>query len=55
MPPPKPRARPLAWLPSARRARHLSRRLRGNRQALYRFGRNPDGSPAEPWGWEDLD
>ena len=27
----------------------------GNNQALYRFGLNPDGSPAEPWGWEDLD
>jgi uncharacterized protein YidB (DUF937 family) len=26
----------------------------GNHQALYRFGRNPDGSPARPWGWEDL-
>ena len=27
----------------------------GNHKALYRFGRNPDGSPAELWGWEDLD
>ena len=27
----------------------------GNHQALYRFGRNPNGSPAESWGWEDLD
>ena len=27
----------------------------GNHQTLYRFGRNPDGSPARPWGWEDLD
>jgi uncharacterized protein YidB (DUF937 family) len=27
----------------------------GNHLVLYRFGRNPDGSPAEPWGWEDLD
>jgi uncharacterized protein YidB (DUF937 family) len=27
----------------------------GNQQALYRFGRNPDGSPAAPWGWEDLE
>ena len=26
----------------------------GNHQALYRFGRNPDGSPAEPWDWDDL-
>ena len=30
-------------------------RAQGNHQALYRFGRNPDGSPAEPWDWEDLD
>ena len=29
-------------------------RAQGNHQALYRFGRNPDGRPAEPWGWEDL-
>jgi hypothetical protein len=21
----------------------------------YRFGREADGSPSEPWGWEDLD
>jgi uncharacterized protein YidB (DUF937 family) len=27
----------------------------GNNQTQYRFGRNPDGTPAEPWGWEDLD
>jgi hypothetical protein len=20
----------------------------------FRFGREPDGSPAEPWGWDDL-
>lgn len=26
----------------------------GNNQALYRFGRDPDGSPARPWGWDDL-
>ena len=25
------------------------------RQDRFRFGREPDGSPAEPWGWEDLD
>ena len=30
-------------------------RSQGNHRALYRFGRNPDGSPAKPWGWEDLD
>ena len=22
---------------------------------LYRFGREPDGSPALSWGWDDLD
>ena len=27
----------------------------GNNQALYQFGRNADGSPAEPWGWEGLE
>ena len=21
----------------------------------FRFGREPDGTPATPWGWEDLD
>ena len=21
----------------------------------YQFGREPDGSPAPPWGWHDLD
>jgi hypothetical protein len=20
----------------------------------YPFGREPDGTPAEPWGWDDL-
>ena len=30
-------------------------RAQGSHRALYRFGRNPGGSPAEPWGWEDLD
>jgi hypothetical protein len=24
------------------------------RQDQYRFGRNADGNPAEPWSWEDL-
>jgi hypothetical protein len=24
-------------------------------QMRYRFGREADGSPASPWGWEDLD
>jgi hypothetical protein len=26
-----------------------------HRQDRFRFGREADGSPAEPWGWEDLD
>jgi uncharacterized protein YidB (DUF937 family) len=26
-----------------------------SRQDRFRFGREADGSPAEPWGWEDLD
>ena len=26
-----------------------------SRQDQFRFGREADGSPAEPWGWEDLD
>jgi hypothetical protein len=25
------------------------------RQDRFRFGRKADGSPAEPWRWEDLD
>jgi hypothetical protein len=27
-----------------------------NRDSMtrYRFGREPDGTPAEPWGWDDL-
>jgi hypothetical protein len=24
-------------------------------QALYRLGREPDGSPAATWNWENLD
>jgi uncharacterized protein YidB (DUF937 family) len=27
----------------------------GNHQTRYQFGCEPDGSPAPPWGWEDLD
>jgi transcriptional regulator with XRE-family HTH domain len=27
--------------------------LNGN-ATRYRFGREPDGTPAEPWGWDDL-
>ena len=26
-----------------------------NRQDRFRFGREAEGSPAGPWGWEDLD
>ena len=26
-----------------------------SRQDRFRFGREADGSPARPWGWEDLD
>ena len=25
-----------------------------NHQVLYRFGREPDGTPASSWGWDDL-
>ena len=27
----------------------------GNHEALYRFGREPGGIPAQSWGWDDLD
>jgi len=27
---------------------------RPGHQDRFRFGREADGSPAEPWGWEDL-
>jgi hypothetical protein len=30
-------------------------REQGNRQDRFRFGRQANGSPARPWGWEDLD
>jgi hypothetical protein len=30
-------------------------RERESSQDRFRFGREADGSPAEPWGWEDLD
>jgi hypothetical protein len=30
-------------------------REQDSRQDRFRFGREADGSPAEPWGWEDLD
>lgn len=26
----------------------------GDNDERYRFGREPDGTPAEPWGWDDL-
>ncbi len=26
-----------------------------SRQDRFRFGREADGNPAKPWGWEDLD
>jgi len=26
-----------------------------NHRMRYRFGRESDGSPAAPWGWDDLD
>ena len=32
----------------------LFREQQGN-HGLFQFGREADGSPAEPWGWEDLD
>jgi hypothetical protein len=25
-----------------------------NQQVPYRFGREPDGTPAPSWGWDDL-
>jgi hypothetical protein len=30
-------------------------REQGNHQDRFRFGREGDGTPAAPWGWEDLD
>ena len=30
-------------------------REHGDRQDQFRFGREADGSPANPWGWGDLD
>ncbi len=30
-------------------------REQGSLQDRFRFGREADGSPAGPWGWEDLD
>jgi hypothetical protein len=27
---------------------------RQDRQDRFRFGREADGSPAEPWDWDDL-
>jgi hypothetical protein len=33
---------------------HLFLEQKGN-PMVYRFGREPGGIPAKPWGWEDLD
>ena len=30
-------------------------RAQHDHQNRFRYGREADGSPAEPWGWEDLD
>jgi hypothetical protein len=30
-------------------------RKQESHQDRFRFGREADGSPAGPWGWEDLD
>jgi hypothetical protein len=30
-------------------------RHQGDNAVRFRYGRDPDGSPAEPWGWDDLD
>jgi hypothetical protein len=30
-------------------------RVQGDRRFRFRFGREADGTPAAPWGWEDLD
>lgn len=27
----------------------------GKRRETFRFGREPDGSPAPPWTWDDLE
>jgi hypothetical protein len=27
----------------------------GDHGVRFRFGREPDGGPAVPWGWADLD
>jgi hypothetical protein len=40
-------------LPGAGRF-ELFRKQEG-RQNRFQFGREADGSPAGPWGWEDLD
>ena len=57
----------LRWVAGAKeQATALAERLPGagmfdlfyeqeGQQDRFRFGRNPDGSPAGPWGWDDLD
>ncbi|WP_261566390.1 hypothetical protein [Frankia gtarii] len=27
----------------------------GDHEVRFRFGREPDSSPADPWSWEDLE
>jgi hypothetical protein len=29
--------------------------VEGDNKVVYRFGREPEGTPVEPWGWENLD
>ena len=29
--------------------------IEGDNKVVYRFGREPDGTPTDPWDWEDLD
>ena len=29
--------------------------VEGDNKVVYRFGREPDGNPANRWSWEDLD
>lgn len=28
--------------------------VEGDNKVVYQFGREPDGTPTDPWGWEDL-
>jgi hypothetical protein len=53
--------RPAAELPAADvwpatdRARFETFLQIGNHRERFRFGREPDGSPADPWAWQDLE